>query len=233
MFNNNRHLNIFEHYTQSNALPIENNVSRGLAIVMQENPLLLDRFLDYINASCTAGISVQKHGKAEEIDIGIQQTITKIVDAYPNSKLIIGMTLTTEKHVKWTERKEKPGDTLITDIVIQCKDSLIVIEVKRNAADARAQVQAQVESILAEMKKRDEDAPFVDYVNGSWEEIIDLLSQVYSITGKDEDSVLGHYLKHLEHRYGQWFPVSLLSELAITPENQTQINKRLLKCVCQ
>lgn len=231
MFNNNRHLNIFEHYTQSNALPIENNVSRGLAIVMQENPLLLDRFLDYINASSTAGISVQKHGKAEEIDIGIQQTITKIVDAYPNSKLIIGMTLTTEKPVKWTERKEKPGDSLITDIVIQCKDSLIVIEVKRNAVDARAQVQAQVESILAEMKKRDEDAPVVDYVNGSWDEIIDLLSQVYSITGKDENSVLGHYLKHLEHRYGQWFPASLLSELAITPENQTQINKRLLKLI--
>lgn len=32
MFNNNRHLNIFEHYMQTGLLPIENNVSRGLAI---------------------------------------------------------------------------------------------------------------------------------------------------------------------------------------------------------
>lgn len=231
MFNNNRHLNIFEHYTQSNSLPIENNVSRGLAIVLQENPLLLDRLLDYVNAGCTAGLCVQKHGRAEEIDIGIQQSVTKIVDAYPSTKLIIGMTLTTEKHVQWTELKEKSGDALIADIVIQCKDSLIVIEVKRNATDARAQVQAQVESIVAEMRKRNEDAPTVDYVNGSWEDIIELLSQVYSITGKDERSILGHYLKHLEHRYGQWFPVSLLSELAVTPENQAQIDKRLLKLI--
>jgi hypothetical protein len=32
MFNNNLHLNIFEHYTQKGSLPVENNVSRGLAI---------------------------------------------------------------------------------------------------------------------------------------------------------------------------------------------------------
>lgn len=45
MFNNNRHLNIFEHYTQKGSLPIENNVSRGLAILFNENPLVLDRFI--------------------------------------------------------------------------------------------------------------------------------------------------------------------------------------------
>lgn len=231
MFNNNRHLNIFEHYSQANALPIENNVSRGLAIVMSENPLLLDRFIDYINSSCSVGTEVQKHNKAEDIDIGIQQSVTKIVDAYPSPKLIIGVTLTTEKHVEWSEDTTKPGETLVTDIVIQCKDTLIVIEVKRNATDARTQVQAQVESLIHEIEKRNETAPAVKYVNGNWEDVIELLQQVHSITGKNESSILGHYLKHLEHRYGQWFPVALLSDLNISQENRILIEKRLLKII--
>lgn len=231
MFNNNRHLNIFEHYSQVNALPIENNISRGLAIILSENPLLLDRFIDYINTNCSNGIKVQKHNKAEEIDIGIQQSITKIVNAYPSPKLILGVTLTTEKHVEWSEDKTKPGETLITDIVIQCKDTLIVVEVKRNATDARTQVQAQVESLIHEIEKRNEPAPIVEYANGNWEDVIELIQQVHSIMGKSESSILGHYLKHLEQRYGQWFPVALLSDINISTENQILINKRLLKII--
>lgn len=65
----------------------------------------------------------------------------------------------------------------------------------------------------------------------NWEDVIELLQQVYSITGKNESSILGHYLKHLEHRYGQWFPVALLSDLKITPENRILIDKRLLKII--
>ena len=231
MFNNNRHLNIFEHYSQANALPIENNISRGLAIVLSENPLVLDRFIDYINSNCSVGAQVQKHSKAEDIDIGIQQSIAKIVDAYPSPKLIIGATLTTEKHVEWSEDTTKPGETLITDIVIQCKDTLIVIEVKRNATDARAQVQAQVESLVHEIEKRNETTPTVEYINGNWEDVIELLQQVHNITGKYESSILGHYLKHLENRYGQWFPVALLSDINISSENQIPIEKRLLKII--
>ncbi|HAN20680.1 MAG TPA: hypothetical protein DCP51_03235 [Clostridiales bacterium] len=231
MFNNNRHLNIFEHYSQANALPIENNVSRGLAIVMSENPLLLDRFIDYLNSKCGTGIEVQKHSKAEDVDIGIQQSITKIIDAYPSPKLIVGMTLTTEKHVEWSEDTTKPGETLITDIVIKYKDTFIVIEVKRNSADARTQVQTQVESLVNEIQKRNESIPSVDYINGNWEDIIEIIQQVHSITGRSENSILSHYLKHLEHRYGQWFPVSLLSEINISIDNQILIEKRLIKII--
>lgn len=231
MFNNDRHLNIFEHYSQVNAMPIENNVSRGLAIVMNENPLLMDRFIDYINAKNNLGTEIQKHSKAEDIDIGLQQSIIKIVDAYPSPKLIIGLTLTTEKHVDWIEDVSEPGDALITDIVIQCKDTLVVIEVKRNATDARMQVQAQVERLIHEIEKRNEAVPTVEYINGNWEDVIDILQQVHSITGESESSILGHYLKHLELRYGQWFPVALLSTLNISEENKTSIDKRLLKVI--
>jgi hypothetical protein len=39
--NMNKHLNLFHHYNQSGSIPIENNISRGLAIILQEEPGLL------------------------------------------------------------------------------------------------------------------------------------------------------------------------------------------------
>ena len=41
----NRHMNIFESYTQSGNLPIENNISRIFAILLQEYPSLLMLFI--------------------------------------------------------------------------------------------------------------------------------------------------------------------------------------------
>ena len=44
----NAHLNLFVPYSQGGDNPVENNLSRGLAILLNENPLLFDRFLDLI-----------------------------------------------------------------------------------------------------------------------------------------------------------------------------------------
>lgn len=44
----NRHLNIFEHYSQKGALPIENNSTRNLGLVIKNNPLALFVLLDLI-----------------------------------------------------------------------------------------------------------------------------------------------------------------------------------------
>ena len=41
----NRHLNIFEYYEQKDTLPIENNHTRNLAIVLISSDLLRDKFL--------------------------------------------------------------------------------------------------------------------------------------------------------------------------------------------
>ena len=42
-----KYMNAFEPH--SDGRPIENNVSRILAIILDENPQLLDRFIDIIN----------------------------------------------------------------------------------------------------------------------------------------------------------------------------------------
>jgi hypothetical protein len=154
MFNNNRHLNIFEHYTQKGSLPIENNVSRGLAILLNQNSLVLDRFIDFINSKCfekKSSCMVPKPQRLNDKEIGIQQQIAKIVQSYPNPQNIIGITLTTASPINMIENKNDDNNGLITDIIISCKDTLVVIEVKRNAVDARLQLKQQVKSIAAEV----------------------------------------------------------------------------------
>ncbi|HYE11114.1 MAG TPA: PD-(D/E)XK nuclease family protein [Patescibacteria group bacterium] len=234
MFNNNRHLNIFEYYTQKGSLPIENNISRGLAILFNENNLILDRFIDMVNTKCIdkkSDFFVLKPQKPGDKDIGIQQQITKIVASYPNPQNIIGITLTTSSPTNWIENKKDDSNNLITDIVINCKDTLIVIEVKRNATDARLQLKQQVNSIISEVVKQGGNVPEKVLLDGTWEEVISMLQDVHALTGYNSDNILGHYLKHLENNYQEWFPISLLSDIEISVENQTAIDKRIHKLI--
>lgn len=231
MFNNNRHLNIFEHYTQKGSLPIENNVSRGLAILLNQNNLALDRFIDYINAKCMdkkSACTVAKPQKLGDKEIGIQQQVTKIVQSYPNPKNIIGLTLTTSYPINMVENKYDDNNGLITDIVISCKDTLVIIEVKRNANNAMQQLKQQVKSVAAEVVKQGGNLPDTELLDGTWEEIISILQDVFSITSDNTDGILGHYLNHLENHYQQWFPVSLLTDISIERENEPAIDKRIL-----
>lgn len=234
MFNNNRHLNIFEHYTQKGSLPIENNVSRGLAILLNQNSLVLDRFIDYVNTKCLekkSSCMVPKPQRLNDKEIGIQQQIAKIVQSYPNPQNIIGITLTTSSPINMIENKYDDNNGLITDIVISCKDTLVVIEVKRNAADARLQLKQQVKSIAAEVVRQGGNLPDTELLDGTWEEVISILQDAYNISGNDENSVLGHYLDHLENHYQQWFPVSLLTDIVIERENESAIDKRILSLI--
>ncbi|MBZ4644665.1 MAG: hypothetical protein JG777_154 [Clostridia bacterium] len=234
MFNNNRHLNIFEHYTQKGSLPIENNVSRGLAILLNQNSLVLDRFIDFINSKCfekKSSCMVPKPQRLNDKEIGIQQQIAKIVQSYPNPQNLIGITLTTASPINMIENKNDDNNGLITDIIISCKDTLVVIEVKRNAVDARLQLKQQVKSIAAEVVRQGGNLPDTELLDGTWEEIISILQDVYNISGSDENSVLGHYINHLENHYQQWFPVSLLTDITIDRENESAVDKRILNLI--
>lgn len=234
MFKNNRHLNIFEHYTQKGSLPIENNVSRGLAILLDQDSLLLDRFIDYINEKCAdkePSCVVPKPQKPSDKDIGIQQQITKIVQSYPNPQIIVGLALTTSSPINMIENKYNDKSGLVTDIAIFCKDTIVIIEVKRNANDARLQLKQQVKGIATMVVEQGGTLPDMVLLDGTWEEIISILQDVYSITGSNENSILGHYLKFLENHYPQWFPVSLLTDIIIDREYESAIEKRIISLI--
>ncbi len=97
----NKHLNIFYHYSQAAADPIENNISRGLAIILDSNPFILDRLFDLVNNKISSPVSstvlanlamLQKIEKPQrEYEVNIQMNTTQIEPEYSN---ILGITLT-------------------------------------------------------------------------------------------------------------------------------------------
>ena len=234
MFKNNRHLNIFEHYTQKGSLPIENNVSRGLAILLKLDSLVLDRFIDYVNTKCfekKSACRVSKPQRLNDKDIGIQQQVAKIVQSYPNPQNIIGITLTTSSPINMIENEYDDNNGLVIDIIVNCKDTLIVIEVKRNAFDARLQLKQQVKSIASEVVRQGGNLPDTELLDGKWEEIIVILQDAYNLTGNNFNSILGHYLNHLENHYQQWFPISLLTDIVFDLDNEAAVEKRILSLI--
>lgn len=231
MFGRDRHLNIFEHYQGLDTLPIENNISRGFAIVLEAYPLVFDRFLDYVNSKCAekrADIAVSKPENFDDFDIGFQQSIAQIADAYSEASLIIGLTLTTVAAEEGSETSKEANPNLITDIAVAIGDAIIVVEVKRTNENAFNQCQHQVDSLEAKLCDDNKDADIATILlDGTWEEGIELLQQSGSLLQECPQGILSQYLEHLNYRYQQWFPVKKLSEVNFLEESNSLIEKRL------
>lgn len=90
-----KHLNVFQAFTQSGNLPIENNISRGLVILFQEEPALLMMFIELIRSRLkTIGIEgingeynvlFQTDTRSEEFEfasklVGVSLTANEIWD---------------------------------------------------------------------------------------------------------------------------------------------------------
>lgn len=67
----NEHMNVFVPYAQGTR--IENNVSRIFAIVLDENPQLLDHFIDLINKNLVSHgeVLIRKSESPEDFSIEI------------------------------------------------------------------------------------------------------------------------------------------------------------------
>lgn len=231
MFNRNRHLNIFEHYQSAGTLPIENNISRGFAIILESYPFVLDRFIDYVNRKCTEyskEVQVSKPEKSEDFDVGFQQTIKQIAAAYSDLSTIVGITLTTADDFASDTKNEGTNSDLITDIVVVVGDAAIVIEVKKNQTNAQQQLSQQIGSLIKELSPQGNMGNIRSAtLSGTWEEIlISILQNSLALLREDRQGVLAQYLQHLELRYQNWFPIKKLSEIEITEGNAALIDKR-------
>lgn len=233
MFDRNRHLNIFEHYKGLDTLPIENNISRGFAIVLDSYPLALDQFIDYLNAKCAEtelGNAVPKPERATHVDIGFQQNIKQIADSYSDFSLIVGITLTASLVSEAKPEEKDTNSNLITDIVVAYDDIIIIIEVKRTNEDASGQCKQQIDSLVAEiMHGREDFCPTTVLLDGSWEEVIRFLQNVDDLLLEDSRGVLHQYLEHLNSRYQHWFPVRKFTEIDFSEQYDSLVEKRIAK----
>ena len=114
-------MNLFEHYSQEGCLPIENNISRILARILNENVYIFSSFINKINEKSNTSLGTVE----TKYNVDFQRTVKDInVDCYNK---VVGVALTA---IELQEEcsNEEVNENLITDIIIEnFNDTLIII----------------------------------------------------------------------------------------------------------
>ena len=209
---NNRHLNIFHHYYQNGSIPIENNISRGLAIVLQEYPALFLLFLEKIEKQIS-----QKDifSVADAYTVNFQKKISQF-ESFEN---VVGVSLTGKDLPEPLDDNDVLNSKKdpITDISIEYGDTAIIIEVKRTEEDCRNQLQEQVKKLRAQISedssRNDEKIKINDYYASlSWTSIIELLERYLVINPKSERLIQDYY-EHICDCFPSWRPIRKLNDI--------------------
>lgn len=213
----NRHMNIFHHYSQTGTLPIENNISRGLAIILQEEAALLYMLLSAVRSQ---GVTIADPQTSYEV--GFQIESADFGD-YTN---VVGVSLTASELTG--EYTPSTGGNVnehqITDISIMFDDTLIIIEVKRTNEDCRKQLDDQINRFLE--SKASLNMPInVQRCAFEWRSIMTLLNRFIEMQrGKASRLVEDFYNEVLEN-YPTWGPREPLRKLPVSAWER--INQRL------
>ena len=205
-------MNAFKPYAEGE--PIENNVSRVLAIVLGENRVAFDRFIDLLNAKLSEKQKlISKPSAKEDFSVDIQRNVYDIAGQPEGVSRIIPVTLTPETAPD--EENYGGADTPIPDICIVCRDSesadVIIIEAKVKSDTAVAQVKHQAESIKNAMNESgNDDVSVSPVIKLSWKEVVKILLCVYGLED-ERDVILEHCIEYLKRNYAGWFPVAPFS----------------------
>lgn len=226
----NIHMNVFHHYTQNGSLPIENNISRGWAILIQEYPALLMLFLDKIRSQKTTNIAIP-YPDAEYL-VEFQKNTTDFDDA----ERIIGVALTAEELTDEYNvgNVEVAQDyTPITDISVEYNGTIIIIEVKRNGADCRRQLEEQIKKCKETIKKNNNEKNDVnlddEIISLTWTNIIEILESYISMKKDNAERLITDYYSNLKYHFPTWFPIEPLAKLSIDDEERVQKRIDMIK----
>lgn len=223
----NRHMNIFHHYSQAGALPIENNLSRGLAILLEEYPAFFLLFLEKLQEKLRE--------KADGTFIsypkdGYQVDFQRRTDSFGEAEQLMGVALTAQElsgedvGAVQTSEDYRP----VTDISVNYDDTLIFIEVKRNETDCRRQLKEQMENyvknVLASGRGMD-TAPARRLISITWTDVAVLLKRYMGLCGGRAERLVTDYYEDLVYHYPAWSPVERLERL--NPGESSRIEQRL------
>ena len=208
----NRHMNIFHHYSQAGALPVENNISRGLAILMQEYPAMLLLFIEKLREK-EPGLSIHMPMDSYEVDF------QRKTDDFGEAEQVIGVALTADELTEDYEAggvQVQKGYTPITDISINYDDTLIFIEVKRNDTDCRKQLEEQLDRYKKTLEQYDRGTAAgvsCNLISLTWTDIICLLKRYIGLGGGRTERLVTDYYEDLVYHYPAWSPVETLDKL--------------------
>lgn len=232
----NRRLNLFDGYS-----PIENNVSRIFARILQDNQYAFDEFIQLIKNKALNIIG--SNGLFADVnnsfDVSFQKPIQDIKSEVLNNQYdyIIGIALTPIEQYSGISKSNSNSNSAndinndsrangITDIVIEnYSNTYILIECKTVNDPAKIQVNDYLDQITKDKKNITKIQ-----LDISWTDIIDILER-YQQQRSRQDLIIDEYLIWLRRKYIQWFPAKAisiqLSEKEIEKRMKVAVSKTL------
>ncbi len=210
----NHHLLLFNFYGEESDKYKENNLSRALALCLKNDTIFLNNFLNEI-------LDPQEYKELfyNEDDFTVEIDVQKRIASIENMSKLKAIALTPRDLTESINSEIKPQKTSdpITDIYIRIKDLAIIIEVKMNSEDCSAQLLGQVNKII-EVTDVEKDA--VELKSLKWGKVIELIlgTKRYLKSLHKNNIFLDDFIKYLEERYHDYFPISPLDRLPFTTD---------------
>ena len=214
----NRHLNFYQFFSETKESETspeikENNLTRALAICLQNNPLFFKTFIEEILGSETAASLLNHVENDELVYINIQERTTDIRNWQDEISQLYGVSLTTEKintQLGPAFKSTEESGGRITDLAIQIKDVVIIIVAKPHGQDWSDQLIEQ----LAECGLPPEKVKTPQSL--TWEDVLEMListENVYKVLG-NSSIFIRDFIRLIETYYVGWLPVLPFSNLS-------------------
>jgi len=218
----NKHMNLFRFYGESDLTEkLENNLTKGFALCLKYDSLLLHSFISDIDPSYSNISIPPQDGSFFNIDIQV-----------PSNKLegerVIAVSMTVDDYTaaQYQAVAERATESPIIDLVITYADTVVICEIKPSTENCLAQLKNQVSRY-----KPNANEIFESF---SWKRITALLEKTTNISKSmgNPSHISADYLDMLKLHFPAWHPIPRLSELTIQTKNlQYNIEQRLIE-VC-
>jgi hypothetical protein len=228
----NKHLNLFNSYSKDERnYKLENDLTRALAICLQEDSLLLHEILKQIFTGTPYYNQLfDEYSKDNKINIEIQKEVSSLLDF----EHIFAVSLTSSVlNVDDFFSKQHHADyDPICDLVITLNSIIIIIEVKRDHTNCTAQLYNQIFNALkgTGIDNVTIQEP-VTPVDLNWYKLMEIVGNVNNFhkTTNTKNRFLRDFIQYVrEHNYG-WLPEVSISSLY--PNSKNAIVRRIRTAV--
>lgn len=222
----NKHLNIFTTYAKENRrYQLENDLTRALAICLQEDALFFHEVLKSIFGKSDLYDQLFEDPEGEtEVQIEIQKKASQIAEF----EHVYAVSLSESAISDFWQQSHNSKYDPICDLVITINNILIVIEAKRDDVDCTAQLYNQILNICSSQKKdmdscRQEITPF----DLNWPKLMAIAVKVSSFerTTGNNNRFLADFIRLVKNHNFRWLPEPPIGSLSA--KNASAIYRRI------
>lgn len=216
----NKHLNIFDFFNNHEYECYEDNLSRGFALCLKYDMVLLDSVLRNLLMEQLFNELFSTDYPEYQINVDIQK---KPEDLGIFSNIIAVACSGKEIDFSNIESVEsRKTDHPETDLSIEINDTCIIFEFKRTDEDCAAQLKCQAER-LQEVCSLESGIKYIDF---NWKKIVSLMLNVISFQKQNssENQFTTDFVKLLALKHPEWFPKRLLANISF-PQTENDPSK--------